>query len=386
MKKRTVGAIVAALVLAAASTSCGNGKGEEDADVEMDGPDGVDAEEGAEDVPLEDPAADDPEAVDDGMEDAADGVDSVDGDDGDDGEGPPPGGTVETMSGQLPSRVGGIAAATDGTVAYIFGGVTGTPPDSATDAIVRYDPEADEAAALGVTLPNPTFIASADWCGDAAYVFGGYAGSGLTGAVIRFDPAAPTVETMDAVLPSPLGRTAAAWDGSAAILMGGNTGSFMPSGFSDLVAVFDPSGDTVTALTATLPTPRASRIGGIFCGSRTLLFGGWGASGKVDEIVEVSAADGSVTVLEARLPVALDGGALACDGTVAYLFGGESDTATLDLIVRFDTATDEAVLLDVTLPQPLRGHAAVWIGDGAYIFGGNTPSGLSNAILKFTPL
>jgi N-acetylneuraminic acid mutarotase len=251
------------------------------------------------------------------------------------------------------------------------------------DTILRYDPAADTIETLAVRLPQPTFLAAAAWDGTDAYVFGGFAGTALTDAIVRFDPAVPAVTTMTARLPEALARTAVAEDAGHLYVMGGNTGGFTPTGFVDTITIYDPVGDTVSADVA-IPSPRASRIGAIRCNGGIYFLGGWGPSGKLDQILQYRPGV-DITALPARLPEALDGGAFACDGTRIYLFGGETATAIVDDIVVFDTTDDSIATAPVTLPTPRKGHAAVWIGGAAYVFGGQLASGLTAEILRITP-
>jgi N-acetylneuraminic acid mutarotase len=292
---------------------------------------------------------------------------------------------VTKMGATLPRPLGGITAVVIDGKAYVLGGVNGPPPDAVVDSIVRYDPDADEAEALPAKLPEKTFLAAATAVGTSIYLLGGFAGTALTDAIMRFDPGTGDVEVMTARLPEPLGRTAAASDGEDVFVFGGNTGSFMPSGFVADITRFDPVADTAALTAAKLPSSRASRIGAIACNSRLFMLGGWGPTGKVDEIVEYLPDTDAVEVLPSRLPRALDGGALACDGRRVFLMGGETATVVTDEIVVLDTDDDSVVVAPVTLPLPLKGHAAVWIGDSIYVLGGQGESGLSADITRITP-
>ena len=288
------------------------------------------------------------------------------------------------MTARLPPPgLGAITAVAAGGAAYIFGGVNGAPPASVVDTILRYDPATDTLETLAVRLPQPTFLAAAAWDGTSAYVFGGFAGTALTDAIVRFDPAGPAVTVMAARLPEPLARTAVAEDETRIYVLGGNTGGFAPTGFVSTTTIYDPAGDTTSAGLA-LPSPRASRIGAIRCNGRIYFFGGWGASGKFDRILRYDPGVG-VTELPARMPEALDGGALACDGTRIYLFGGETATAIVDDIVVFDTTDESVATAPVTLPTSRKGHAAVWLDGAAYVFGGQLEAGLTAEILRVTP-
>jgi len=315
--------------------------------------------------------------------------DAVDADAEADAEGD--GGTgwsVEVMSGRLPTPLGSItavAAPAPWGVVYVFGGVNGPPPTNVVDTIVMYNPDVDSVETVGVRLPHRLFLTAAVWVGSGAYLFGGFADTALTDAILRFDADMNDVATMTATLPEPIARAGVAASGTDVFVLGGNTGGFAPSGFVTAITRYDTMGDTAAAVSATLPSGRASRIGAVACNGRVLFFGGWGAAGKSDEIIEYHPGTDAVETLATHMPTALDGGALACDGTRVLLLGGESDTVTLDEIVVFDTTDDSIEVGPVTLPTPRRGLAAVWMDGAAYVFGGQQGTGLTDEILRVTP-
>lgn len=134
----------------------------------------------------------------------------------------------------------------DGRHAYVFQHY-GRP-------VLRYDPVADLYEELPVRQPRESSWSAVASDGRVAYLFGGGDVNAQSDRIWRFDPAGPAFELLDARLPLPAERGGAAWDPATgtALLVGGHSSAAGAAGVAVVgtgerrdVLRFDPAARTV---------------------------------------------------------------------------------------------------------------------------------------------
>jgi len=240
---------------------------------------------------------------------------------------------ITIMSATLPDHVTDDCAIWNGRCAFIFGGWTGQPIYS--NKIVRYDPTTDTVTVMSAKLP--TYSMSAVWDGTYAYLFGGYNGYSYYNHVLRYNPATDQLTTMNAKFPIGIKWTSAVWAGTYAYIFGGNKDYDTAT---DQIFRYDPVADSFTTLTAKLPE-KLYVTSAVWTGTYALIFGGSykGGSGTqvryYDTIIKFDPTQDSTTVLTQTLPTPRRGTSAIWDGNNAYIFGGDSNNIAIDEIVKF---------------------------------------------------
>jgi N-acetylneuraminic acid mutarotase len=263
----------------------------------------------------------------------------------------------------------------DGSNAYIFGGYDNV--SSYLNQVARYDPSTDTLTTMTAAFPTERGWTSAVWDGSNAYIFGGYNNTAsYLNQILRYNPATDTATLMTADLPTGRFGTSAVWDGSNAYIFGG----FYWDGsqhFLDEIVRYSPSTNTVTTMSATLPTPRED-TSAVWDGSNAYIFGGWDGQNVLDQVVRYDPATDTVTLMDATFPTPNHLMGAVWDGSNVFLFGGANSnlfSGAQDGIVRFNPATDTAITMSAKLPTPRFAPSAVWTGSHAYVFGGGSPDG-----------
>lgn len=290
--------------------------------------------------------------------------------------------SITIMSAKMPSQAG--AAIWDGQYAYIFGA---KGEGEALDAVLRYDPKADQLVLMKAKLPTGRWGISAAWDGKYAYIFGGRVrGSGqprsgdLTDQILRYNPASDSIQTMSATLPRPRYITSAVYDGKDIYVVAGYP-------WTGQIVRYDPQADTVSVARSSLRTQKDG-TGSIWDGQYIYILGGdYGG----DEIYRFDSKGDTIELLPNRLPGIRRGGAV-WDGRYAYILGGLRcegpfcDEVT-DEIVRFDPKTETAAVLPVKLPHSMQSGPKIWDGGKyIYIFGGRLADGtVTNDIIRYEP-
>ncbi|MBI4394242.1 MAG: hypothetical protein HY556_10700 [Euryarchaeota archaeon] len=283
--------------------------------------------------------------------------------------------TLAVAGARLPGATRIHSAVWDGSNAYIFGGAL---PSGRTDAIVRYDPVADETTVMDAVLPSARYGTSAVWAAGKAYIFGGWDGA-FKNEILRYDPMEDTITPMVATLPTPRYDMAAVWDGRHVLLFGGHDGTRL-----DDILMFDPFEDTLVTMGASLPSGRMS-ASSFWNGSHAFVLGGDDGSTALDEIVRYDPRTDVAMTIASVLPSARHAASIASDGTKAFVFGGVEGAAEVDQIVEYDPGLEKITVLDVELAPGRESAAAVWTGSAALLFGGGAPGGHLSEIVLFRP-
>lgn len=300
--------------------------------------------------------------------------------------------TIVTLATSLPTTRGGMAAASVGSMTYLFGGNHGgqMPGWENYDEILRFDSDNGALAVMGAKLPTRLHGASAVWTGEHAYVFGGIEMTGVNGettryldSVVRYDPATDSIATMTAKLPSGRYLTSAVWDGAYAYVFGGARKTTPEP--TDEILRYDPATDTLVVMGAKLPTARAGTAA-IWDGTRAYVLGGYDrvtAGTYLGQIVRFDPTTDATSVMSATIPRGY-GPAAAYAGRAAYVFGGNNG-GFLNTIARFDPTTDTATLMGAQLPGGRFAASATFDGEGVHVFGGSGGAGYAQ-ILAYAPL
>lgn len=282
--------------------------------------------------------------------------------------------SATTMSATLPTAKLGTSVVWDGTYAYVFGGRDGGNDNQ----IVRYNPSTDTTTTMSATLPVSTVWASAVWdptvtlaCpAGCAYIFGSVGmGTYSDGReIVRYSPGTDTVTTMSAKLPTGRFWTSAVWSGTDAYIFGGND---VDTGLRlNKIVRYTPLTNTVVTMGTTLPTKRDGTsavwdptVTAACSAGCAYIFGGWGGSNNyyLNEIVRWSPAASVITTMWATLPTGRDATSAAWDGTHAYIFGGySSGLASQRQVVLYRPSTDTAATMGATLPASSVYSSAAW--------------------------
>lgn len=293
--------------------------------------------------------------------------------------------------GDLPYGRFGSAAVFDGRYAYVIGGGRGRSGGPFDPRVVRFDPTTDGVDLLSVALPAGVDIEPvAAFDGDVTWLFtddeimrfdvesidvvgGPLPGRPTTvsaawdgtrvdlfdesGRILRFDPATSATEVLEVSRPAQLGETRAFVLGDAVYVLGDRT-----------VNRFDPGSGAVQHLGVGAGAAVAAS------GAHAYALGGAG----LDQIARIDRRDGSVDVLDARLPSTLVGASAVTVGRDVYVVGGFDGEGLSDDVLRFDPRTRETSVV-ATLPQPRVDATAVTDGDLIYVVGGISGGGRPTA-------
>ncbi|MFA5772563.1 MAG: PKD domain-containing protein [Thermoplasmata archaeon] len=196
-----------------------------------------------------------------------------------------------------------------------------------------------------------------------------------------FVPTVETLTTLSAKLPSGRYWASAIWDGTNAYIFGGCDGNI----YLDQIVKFNPNTGAVTTLTTKLPS-RRGYTSAIWDGTNVYIFGGWDGFTALDQIVKFNPNTGLVTTLTSKLPDKVCYTSAIWDGTNAYIFGGVNQNGNnVDEIIKFNPTTGTATRLNAKLPSERRSTSAIWDGTNAYIFGGSDGTNILDQIVKFNP-
>jgi N-acetylneuraminic acid mutarotase len=231
-------------------------------------------------------------------------------------------GTVATMGATLPTPAAGTSAVWTGGDAYVFGGDKGGLLPL-TDQILRYRPSLDMVTVMPSVLPAAVDSTGAAWDGSNTYIFGGVTALGYSNKIVRYDPGSGAVTTMGATLPTPRYGVAAAWDGANVYLFGGRETS---TSYSSQIVRYTPATDTITVMSATLPSGRQGAAA-VWDGSNVYVFGGdCGQSCpsvlRRDDVVRYNPSTNTVTTMSAKLPTARGVMPAVWAFGKAHVFGG----------------------------------------------------------------
>lgn len=235
-------------------------------------------------------------------------------------------------------------------------------------------------------LDKGMFDSSSAVVGNKIYLFGGYYGyysGGASNAINVFNTETGTVSRLTATLPAAASLIATAVVGNKVYLFGGTQSEKTSGAKLNTINVFDTETETISTLSATLPTA-AFAIASAIVGNKIYLFGGHkgtnGSSGYLNTINVFDTETETISTLSATLPTAACAIASTVIGNKVYLFGGDRYNGSLNTINVFDTETKTISTLSVTLPTARGYISAGLVGSSVYLFTGGD---LTNSILAF---
>jgi N-acetylneuraminic acid mutarotase len=203
----------------------------------------------------------------------------------------------------LPSVNSGLSCAEDSSTykIYCFGGYNGS---TRLNQIVRYDPLTNTVTTMSSTLGGGRDGLS---CAENSsthkiYCFGGYTGSVYLNSIVEYNPSNDTIATTSATLPTLMANLSCVENSSTHKIycFGGNNGN---SHYNTIVK-YNPSNNTITTMSATLPY--ATR--GLSCAedsstNKIYCFGGYTPGPTYrNEIVEYNPSNDTITTMSATLP------------------------------------------------------------------------------------
>jgi len=263
----------------------------------------------------------------------------------------------------LPTPRKGLAlVAYDGQV-YAIGGES---PDGVTEAVERYDPEADAWMPL---TDKPTAVAdvAAALIGGEIYVPGGRTASGSpTNLVEAYNPETDTWERK-APLPVPLSAYALAALEGKLYLFGGWDGST----YVDTVYEYDPAQDIWTAKSP-MPTARGF-AGAAVADGKIYVIGGYDGQEELaaneEYVPSQDDGQGDPWTVKSPMPAGRAGCGVAVAANIIYVIGGGWEKEVADG-VRYNVRTDEWESFEVPVSGQWRDLGVALVDTEIYAVGG----------------
>jgi N-acetylneuraminic acid mutarotase len=276
-----------------------------------------------------------------------------------------------------PSARWGHAAIWTGTEMIIWGGYSGSPNFQVVGDGARYNPQTNSWSPLSATdQPSGRLRHTAVWTGSEMIVWGGFSCMACaspelaTGA--RYDPVHNTW-TATSLDPSASarGNHTAVWTGSRMIIWGGEIDSGTPS-LVGTGAIYDPVGDSWSAVSAANAPPPTRCHSAIWTGSEMILFGG--------QVNMSLGCDISSTGTGARYdpagntwsPMATAPVSSTISGAPAVWTGTRLITWFESSGARYNATADTWNGISSTgAPDERRRHTLVWTGSRVIVWGGD---------------
>lgn len=254
--------------------------------------------------------------------------------------------------------------------------------------IMRYSIITNQVIQMNGQLPSSPGngqTGAAVWANGRAFVFGG-----IDNRIWKYNPGTDIVTQMASTLPQGWQHNSAVYDGSQYAYIFGGLGGGSPYGQSDKIYKYDTINDTITQMTAVLPTVRFG-TSAIWAAGKAYIFGGERIGPQVlySDILRYDAALDQITLV-ANLPTARYLTAAAWTGADAFIFGGnEGPCATcqvLTQIVAYVPVNNTVKVMSQVLPQRVQGLSATFTNKTGTLFGGcgNTACPL-NQVLRYRP-
>lgn len=242
-------------------------------------------------------------------------------------------------------------------------------------------------AESAASLPQALSGAAVVYHGSLAFIFGGQKADGTAStAIFAYNPSTETLSTRTATLPSPgFWGSAAVSIGNYIYLAGGTNGTGAHATFWR----YDPTEDAFEEACGN-PTLARSFIAGTTDGATFFLAGGFKAdgtpSGEFETYIPSSATMSCLYWNPAGESVPATGAAQAVvEGGYLYLLGGKRSGGYEDDIVKLNIAL-ATYTVDGALPTPLAYSGIAWSHTDAYLYGGlTTGDAYSDDIISYEP-
>lgn len=235
------------------------------------------------------------------------------------------------------------------------------------------------------TLPS-AMLTSVAAVGTNVYMFGGHSDNGFSDEILKYDTLTETITTLSAKLPSARSEVNAVTVGTDIYLLGGSYNSSNP--ITEILK-FDTLTETITTLEITCFGVYGASIAAV--GTDIYTFGGKRLTDykSIYKLDTVNQTYGQISTSVNQLTNSIAYSCAVAVGTDVYILGGVNynNTTYYDTIDKYDTLTGKVTKLDITLPKAMAKASAVAIGDCIYIFGGFDGDGyFLNDIIKFDPI
>ena len=251
----------------------------------------------------------------------------------------------------------------------------------------QYVETTDTLNQLSALNPIGTAYMGFGTVGNYIYLFGGnytYSGSSAytSNSIMRFDSTSETSTTLATTLPISATGITAVVVGTDIYLFGGYNYDGSSPMYLNTILKFDTTDNTITTLSATLPTAVRDMGFGVV-GNYIYLFGGQNASTDYSTILKFNTTTGTISTLATTLPSGANHCAMACAtvGTDIYLINGVAGSSHYQNAVKFDTINETATLISNVGGNQKYARAGV-IEDKIYIFCGYTTSGNGNRYIQ----
>ena len=278
-------------------------------------------------------------------------------------------GKLESFVSAMPEGVKSMGTAAVGSKVYLFGGYK---YGGYLTTIRKFDAESQTITTLDTTLPTGINAIAAAAVGKKVYLFGGWdTSNSAIKTIFMFDTESESLTTLDAELSKTAYSVAAAAVGTKVYLFGGSS----DSSNRDTIQVFDADTNTISTLSAKLPTATDTTVAAI--GTDIYVFGGTGLT----TIHVFDTKTNTLSLLSTALPKALSSLPAVAVGTKVYLFGNSGRSSEIHM---FDAENETVTCLDDTLPTAANSIGAAAVGNKVYLFGGGiSSSAQSSAIHAF---
>lgn len=281
---------------------------------------------------------------------------------------------------------------------YCFGGKARNNQDEYSDEIFEYDPDSHILQLKDAVLPTKRAWLS---CAEDSethkiYCFGGRQDHSETTPreIIEYNPATDIAINKGALLPEGVDRLSCAENSATHLIycFGGN--DYSPPPYKDWILEYDPSADSITVKSTTLPSPivdmsclENSDTHLIYC------FGGSVAgSGITNQIIEYDPATDDISGAGTLpYPVRRLSCAESPNTNKIYCFGGEAEIPGItswlsSQIIEYDPVTGMTDLKTQNLPMGIEEHSCSGIASGRiYCFGG-VGGDMGNKITEYLPI
>ena len=233
--------------------------------------------------------------------------------------------------------------------------------------------------------PQSRYGHTAVWTGSQTQkmiVFGGFAGDteapSNTGGV--YDLTANSWNsTMSGSVPVARWGHTSVWDGDKMLIWGGGSSVYFGKDLLDSGAVFNPSSNSWTSMTAPNPPSARSNHTAVWTGSKMVIWGGFTDSGRVnDGGVYDPTANSWTSTPTTNAPSSRSDHTAIWTGSKMIVWGGDANGLTNTGAIYDPAANSWTSMSTTSAPSARHQHTAVWTDSKMIVWGGWGAGGLLN--------